>query len=85
MGIGNGAAAVGEQHACLFQGLNHALVGIAPAAMMIDNAPALKARRILGVEAIFIDGCWNTSEILTVQGSETGLVFDPDIVVIRAM
>jgi hypothetical protein len=50
-------AAAGEQHvAALDQRLDDALVGVALLAVVVDDARAIEAGRVLGVEAGVIDG-----------------------------
>ncbi len=48
--------AAGDEHARIDQRTDHRLVGIALLALVGDDALALEARRVLGEEAIGIDG-----------------------------
>ena len=85
MRIADGFFTVGEQHASLFQGLNHTRVRVFPFAILIDDTSAFEAGGVFGVEAIFIDGGWNVREVLAILFSKRSLISDPNIVVIRAM
>ena len=75
MGIADGLALGRQQHARFFQSIHHAPVGIAPLAVLINDAATFEAGCILGVIAIGVDGGRNGSANF----------FRPDIVVIGTM
>ncbi len=75
MGILVLEAAPGDEHPGILQCTDHRLVGIALLALVGDDALAFEARRILGEEAIGIDG----------EGDGTVHLLHPDIVVVGAM
>ncbi len=45
-----------QQHAALDQRLDHGLVGVAFFALVVDDALAFEARRLIGQRAVFVDG-----------------------------
>ena len=56
MGILVLEAAAGENMPGLRQRLDDALVGVALLAVLIDDAGAVEARRVLGVKTVGVDG-----------------------------
>src|ERR1700730_5098896 len=65
------------------QGLDDGLVGVAPVALVVDDAAASKSRRFLGEETIVVDGAGNAG--VEAFCFERGLVRHPNVEVVSAV
>ena len=83
MGILVFEAAAADEIAGLRKRLDDGVVGVALLALVVDDALALKARRVLGVEAVGADGIGDFG--LDAASGEIALVVHPDVKVVAAV
>src|SRR5579872_6778641 len=72
-----------QQHAFLDQRRDHGFIGITLLALVVDNALAREAGRVIGEGAVLIDGIWNFG--VDSSPIKLSLVLHPDIEVFAAM
>src|SRR5579875_1987019 len=83
MRIGMFEPSAREEIAGVYERLDHRLVGVALLALVVDDALAGKARRLLGEEAVGIDGIGNAR--VDLAPLELGLMRHPDVEVLAAV
>ena len=72
-----------QEHAAFDQRLDHGLVGVALLALVVDDALAGEARRLIGEGAVFIDGVGNRG--VDAAGFQLARIRRPDIEILAAV
>src|ERR1019366_3935025 len=72
-----------QQHAGVDQRLDHGVVGVALFALVVDDALAGEARRLIGEGAVLIDGVGYGG--VDVSQSQFASIRDPDVEVLTAV